>query len=34
VRQLVGIDDRVDACDLTADDIERPDAAQPLLFVV
>src|SRR5947199_4923287 len=34
VRQLVGVDDRVDACDLTAGDVERNHADQPLLCVV
>jgi hypothetical protein len=33
VRQLIGVDDRVDACDLTAGDIERHDGDQPLLCV-
>src|SRR5262249_47729117 len=33
VRKLVGIDDRADAADLTADDIDRPHADQPLLCV-
>jgi hypothetical protein len=33
VRQLVGVDDPPDACDLTAGDIERAHADQPLLCV-
>jgi hypothetical protein len=33
VRQFVGVDDRVDACDLTADDLERQYAHRPLLPV-
>src|ERR671911_456436 len=33
VRQLVGVDDRDDACDLTAGDVERQHADQPLLSV-
>src|SRR5262245_58632830 len=33
VRQLVGVDDPVDACDLTAGDVERHNGDQPLLCV-
>jgi hypothetical protein len=33
VRQFVGVDDRADACDLTAGDIERRHADQPLQCV-
>src|SRR5438132_12254256 len=33
VPQLVGVDDRADAGDLTAGDLERPDADEPLLCV-
>src|SRR5262249_26062295 len=33
VRQLVGVDDHSDACDLTAGDIERHHADEPLLCV-
>ena len=33
MHQLVGIEDRADACDLTASDIERHHADQPLLWV-
>src|SRR5215207_1156423 len=33
VGQLVGVDDRVDACDLTAGDVERHHGDQPLLCI-
>jgi len=33
VRQLVGVEDRIDAGDLTASDIERHHRDQPLLCV-